>query len=667
LSIFRGAYFDFFNQMRTLILMYIHVRLLNGFNKLLTYQVPSIYQHEQLIGRVVQVPLRNQLVHALVEHQFESLQETPSFTIRELNSLNAFPQDPHYVSFINKLAEYQQIESYILIQRIQQFLTSEKEDEAIIYEQINQTQQVVLTEEQEKVYSFLAPYIEKPLFQPTLVHGVTGSGKTEIYKKLILKAYQKNKTSIVLLPEVTLALQFAHLFKHTLAVPVLSFHSHNTKKEKELLWQTLLAHKPIVIIGVHLPIMLPIGNLGLIIVDEEHEVGYQEKKHPKINTKEAALLRAQHYQIPILLGSATPSTTSLYNSQKKGWKFFQLTKRYAGNFPIIKIINLTEKKHQRKNFWISKELEQAIRQRLEKKEQTIIFLNRRGVCFFIQCKNCSYTPICHHCSVSLTLHNDNELHCHYCGKKEPYPTQCPSCKKDNFLKKGIGTQQVVSILEKLFPMAHIARADLDTSSKKKEWHKTIEQFNKGTIDIMVGTQTITKGYHFPKVTLVGILWADLNLNFPAYHAAETTLQQLIQVAGRAGRESAESLVLVQTMIDHPIFKFINEINYIGFYASEISKRMLLSYPPCGRFSEIELIHKNESTVEKDAQKIINLLAKNKNITILGPAIPPVSKIKNLHRRKIYLKAASFIPISEAYQSIKSKKFASKHYFTPASF
>lgn len=644
--------------------MYINVRLLNGFSKLLTYQVPSIFHNEQLIGRIVQVPLRNQLVHALVQNQFEQFSKIPSFKIRELNSLNAFPHDQHYVTFINRLAEYQQIEPYLLIQRIQQFLHTEKEGEGIIYEQIRQTQKVVLTEEQEKVYSFLSPFIEKPLFQPTLLHGVTSSGKTEIYKKLITKAYENNKTTVVLLPEVTLALQFAHHFKQTLSVPVLSFHSHNTKKEKMFLWQRLLARKPMVIVGVHLPMMLPIGNLGLIIVDEEHEVGYQEKKHPKINTKEAALLRAQQHQIPILLGSATPSITSLYNSQSKNWKFFQLIRRYAGNFPTIKIIQLTEKKNQRRNFWISKELEQAIRQRLEKKEQSIIFLNRRGICFFIQCKNCSYTPMCSRCSVSLTLHNDKELHCHYCGKKEYYPTQCPSCKKDNFLKKGIGTQQVVSILEKLFPMARIARADLDTSSKKKEWNDTVEQFNNGAIDIMVGTQTITKGYHFPRVTLVGILWADLNLNFPVYHAAETTLQQLIQVAGRAGRESEESLVLVQTMTDHTIFKFINEINYIDFYSAEINKRKLLSYPPCGRFSEIELIHKNESTVEQDAQKIISLLIKNRDITILGPSTPPVSKIKNKHRRKIYLKSSQFSSIIKAYQSIKTKKFTSKHYFTP---
>ena len=380
------------------------------------------------------------------------------------------------------------------------------------------------------------------------------------------------KSSLLLLPEVSLAAQFARLLKGQLPsnIPLYSFHSATSVKEKKELWQKLLHNQPVVIVGVHMPLLLPLPHLGLIIIDEEHEVGFQEKKHPKIHTKEAAFLRAQISSIPIIAGSATPSITSLYNVEHKGWHYFELKKRFAGDFPKITVVKLTEQKG-RKNFWISAELDAALAQQLAKKEQTIVFLNRRGYSFFMQCKECGFIPHCVQCSVSLTLHNKAHqdaqsasikgdpsnshstanrsgnsragaahlltnrstvdcLLCHYCAYTSPVPQSCSSCKAgaSSLLKKGIGTQQVVTVLEKLFPQARIARADLDSTLNKKKWIQTIKDFEAGAIDILVGTQTITKGYHFPRVTLVGILWADINLSLPFYNAAEVTLQQLIR-------------------------------------------------------------------------------------------------------------------------------------------
>jgi len=644
--------------------MFITVRLITGFKKPLTYRVPDQYAKDNLVGRLVQVPLRNRLVPAFVERQFDHFQEQPTFTIKELKSLHTFPLDNCYMPFITQLSEYQQIDPLIMLKRLIQFLATEKKHDEPNQDILEETTKVLLTNDQQKIYNSIAEQLKDSSYTPNLLHGVTGSGKTEIYKKLLTKNYNYQKSSIVLLPEVTLALQFEQHFKKTLSIPVYSFHSGTTAKEKRILWQLLLKSEPIVIIGVHLPLMLPISNLGLIIVDEEHEAGYQEKKHPKINTKEGALFRAQLYKIPILLGSATPSLSSLYNVTKRNWNFFQLTKRYTGSFPQINIVQLLENKNKRRNFWISKELENAVSERLQKKEQSIIFLNRRGICFFVQCKTCSHTFSCSHCSVSLTLHNNNELRCHYCGYTTQMPTICPSCKKTSFLKKGVGTQQIVSVLEKLFPKARIARADLDTTVKKKQWQQTIEQFNNGEIDIIVGTQTITKGYHFPGVTLVGILWAELNLNFPIFNAAETTLQQLIQVAGRAGRANKNSLVIVQTMANHDIFRFINEVDYLKFYQTEIKNRELLSYPPCGRLAEIELINNNENIVEKEAQKIVGILSYNKNITILGPSAPPVAKIKNKYRRRIYIKSKSFFTLIDSYKKVRKIKLQSHLYFTP---
>jgi primosomal protein N' (replication factor Y) len=411
-------------------------------------------------------------------------------------------------------------------------------------------------------------------------------------------------------------------------------------------------------------------NLGLIIIDEEHEVGYQEKKHPKTNTKEAAIMRAKLHNIPIELGSATPSVSTLYNIKQRGWHFFQLKKRFAGHFPKIQIVTLNDKK-QRRNFWISQDLQNAIKNRLHKKEQTILFLNRRGHSFFVQCKSCSFIFECRNCSVSLTLHENNNLHCHYCAYFRALPPECPTCQapEKEFIKKGVGTQKLVTIVQNLFPFARIARADMDTSTKKKEWKKTMEDFSNGDIDILIGTQTITKGYHFPKVTLVGIIWADLNLHFPRYNATETTLQQLIQVAGRAGRQTDESLVILQAMAEHHAFSYMREIDYLQFYNEEIETRKEVNYPPCTRLIEIEIRAQSELSVIKDAEKIIDhLFETNKtmqlNTIIMGPAKPPVHKIKNCFSRVIYLKTDNMHHAYRLFNALDKKQYKSSIYFTP---
>jgi len=604
--------------------------------------------------------------------EFTTQPEQITFALKNVQSVEQFPDDQHYFSFIKTLSVYQQVDMFYFIKRIRHFLDQKNDKDHLVHEKkitIFPGNNVTLTDEQQKVSDALIPHIDNPTYKPTLLHGVTGSGKTEVYKKIILHAIESNKTAVLLLPEVTLATTFEHRLKKELPhTSIFGFHSGKTPKEKREVWHNLINKKPMLLIGVHLPILLPIANLGIIIVDEEHEIGYQEKKHPKINSKEVALLRAQQAGIPILLGSATPAISTLHNVKTKKWAFFQLKKRFSGSFPVVSTVMLTENK-QRKQFWISKELEYAIKDRLQKKEQTIIFLNRRGFSFFVQCKSCSFIFSCKNCSVSLTLHDDDILICHYCGTSATLLPQCPECKNrdDTFLKKGIGTQKVVTILQKLFPQARIARADHDISKQKKAWLQIIEGMENQTIDILVGTQTITKGLHFPHVTLVGILWADLNLHFPFYNAAETTLQQLIQVAGRAGRQHEKSSVIVQAMANHEIFNYLNEIDYLQFYANEIKAREEIQYPPCLRMAEIELKHVNELVVEKEAQDAAYLLHSLKNkttISVLGPAKPPVSKIKKIHSRKIYLKGESFAQMGALFEKIKAKNYKSSIYFTP---
>ena len=289
----------------------------------------------------------------------------------------------------------------------------------------------------------------------------------------------------------------------------------------------------------------------------------------------------------------------------------------------------------------------------------------------MQCKKCSFVFECSNCSVSLTLHLNDYLICHYCGVSKQIPDKCPPCKVDKkeFLKKGIGTQQLVAILQKILPTARIDRADLDTTVNKKQWQQTMHDFEQGTIDILVGTQTITKGYHFPNVTLVGILWADLNLHFPMYNAAEHTLQQLIQVAGRAGRQRPESLVIAQTMMDHRIFDYLTEIDYLQFYEQELETRKLVNYPPIIRLAEIEIKHEDEKIIDIDAKLlalVLNAAIKKHNyeIKLLGPALPPVHKVKNMHIRKIYLKTPYFNHLIMAIKTVDKTKFKSSIFFTP---
>jgi len=662
--------------------MFIQVRLLKGFSKLLTYKIPSNISTKNLVGKLVIVPIKNQTISAIVIRQLAQIPENQSFIIKEIKCIESFPEDINYHKLLNTLGRYYQTDHVLFFKRIKHFLseTHTKQQShkmsSITYQTIHNTsnqctsEAIMLTDEQQYVVNFLSEKIINPVYQPTVLHGVTGSGKTEIYKKLIEMTLNQKKTSILLLPEVTLAIQFERILQQQLPknIFICGFHSAITLAHKKKIWQYLIEKKPMLIIGVHLPIFLPIANLGSIIVDEEHEDGYQEKKHPKINSKYAAILRAKIYRIPILMGSATPSLSSLYNVKENNWKFFQLKKRFSGNFPEIKTVFLNDKKYRR-NFWISKPLEDAIADRLEQKKQTIIFLNRRGFSFFVQCKNCNFIFSCPNCSVSLTLHQNSILNCHYCSFEIKQPQFCPTCKEKQFIQKGIGTQQVVALLEQLFPHANIGRADIDITSKKKLWQQTMKDFENGSLDILVGTKTITKGFHFPRVTLVGILWADLNLHFPIFNASETTLQQLIQVAGRAGRSSEKSEVIVQAMGKHSIFNFLNEVDYLKFYADEIEKRKDLGYPPYKRLIEIELKHHNENTVEKEAIILACLfieLVKQKNfpIQVLGPSRPPVAKIKQIYIRKVYLKGGNINLMIDLFHQIQISSYVSSIFFTP---
>jgi len=659
--------------------VYVIVRLLKGFPQPLIYKMVSScdVSNNALIGCIVDVPLKKKTLSAVILRTSKHRPDV-AYNIKNVIRIHMVPSDTQYHAFIKKVARLYGIQTLHFYQRLRSFIDETKQsirgDEPSCD---GKKKDIHLTEEQRVAVEYIEPLIGEKKYAPILLHGVTGSGKTEIYKKALCVAFQQKKTALFICPEVSLARQFESLLQQQLphlSGHILGFHSAITVKQKHLVWQRLCNEVPTIIIGVHLPVFLPISNLGLIIIDEEHENGFEEKKHPKVNSKNAALLRAQQYQIPIIMGSATPSITTLYLARQQQWKQFQLTRRFSGAFPRVENVLLSGA-HKRKHFWFSNQLLAALKETLHAGKQAIIYLNRRGYSFFAQCKGCGYTFCCENCTVSLTVHMGIEdgreiilLRCHYCDFTKQLASSCPECKAsgDTFKQRGIGTQQVVALLQRLFPAACIARADTDISRKKKEWSQTISSFSRQEIDILVGTQIITKGYHFPHVTLVGILWADSSLHFPVYNAHEVALQQIIQVAGRAGRATDNSRVIVQSFTDHEIFNYVNEKHYLAFCERELAVRELTHYPPCGRLLLLELSSQDEAQVIADAHRLASKLEKRKHdsVLLLGPARPIIAKRQRVHSRHIFLKAPTFAPLYKVVEQVELDGFKSGVFITP---
>lgn len=647
---------------------YAYIHLLRGYKKPLLYKVPLSLNIQE--GDIVSVPFQKRHTTGIVTQLVKKLPPQTTFTIREIEKKERMPHDVRFSQFISHIAEQHCISPLLLYERLYSVIqeTNEKKKKLLPFFAQNENSETTLTVDQQKIFDFLLPYIESPCHLATLIHGVTGSGKSEVYAALITSAIKEEKSVFLLLPDVSLALQFQKIFTKKFGdkFPIVGFHSASPLQEKKYVWDIVCKGTAALIIGVHLPVLLPCSNLGLIIVDEEHDQNFQEKRAPHLNSKQVALIRAQRYNIPILLGSATPSLASLHQVKEKHWKFFQLTQRFSGSFPTVKITQLSKPK-RKKSFWISEVLEQEIQQRLTKKEQIIIYINRRGYSFFVMCKECGFVFTCSSCSVSMTVHTQytvNTLQCHYCTSTRPFPEQCSECgaSSNSLLKKGIGTQHVVSLLSSLFPHAKIARADLETTRKRTQWKETMNQFERGEIDILVGTQTITKGYHFPRVTLVGIIWGDLNLHLPSYDATERTLQQLIQVAGRAGRATQASTVIVQVVHDHPVFSYIEEQNYLAFYKHEIEFRKQWLYPPFSSMVTVELSHIKSFVVHEEVQSLFMQLSALHSegvfYKVQGPLKPPVHRIQKKEYRHILIKTDSLPFLKTVLEQIEKANYKS---------
>ncbi|HEX4646403.1 MAG TPA: primosomal protein N', partial [Verrucomicrobiae bacterium] len=473
--------------------------------------------------------------------------------------------------------------------------------------------------------------INPPVF---LLHGVTGSGKTEVYLQAIAHALEQGKGAIVLVPEISLTPQTVERFKARfssgpLQTLVAVLHSHLSAGERHDEWHKIRQGRARIVIGARSAIFAPVDPLGLIIVDEEHEHTYKQEESPRYHARDVAIVRGRMEEAVVVLGSATPSMESFYNCSRGKYTLLEMPERVDNiKMPHVRVIDMRQAMRQGQGIPIfSPQLKEAITRRLERKEQTILFLNRRGYSTSLQCPTCGYVAGCPNCSVSLTYHRQaRKLCCHICGHDEPVPAVCPNpkCRNPAIRYSGLGTEKVEDTLAKLFPQARIKRMDSDALKRKDDYRRILGDFRTGKIDILVGTQMIAKGLHFPNVTLVGIIYADLALHLPDFRAGERTFQLLTQVAGRAGRGDVEGEVFVQAFTPfHPAIQYARRHDFAGFYEQEIEFREQLKYPPVGRVALLTLKGRNEDKVKMSAEhlkrELEKALADARDLVISGPA------------------------------------------------
>src|SRR2546426_2293279 len=447
-----------------------------------------------------------------------------------------------------------------------------------------------------------------------LLHGVTGSGKTEVYLQAIAHTLRQGKGAIVLVPEISLTPQTVERFKARfcsgpLRTLVAVLHSHLSAGERHDEWHKIRQGRARIVVGARSAIFAPVDPLGLIIVDEEHEHSYKQEEAPRYHARDVAVMRGQMEGAVVVLGSATPSLESFYNAQKGKYALLGLPQRADDKkMPLVRVIDMRQEARKEKGTPIfSQKLKEEITSRLERKEQVMLFLNRRGYATSMQCPKCGYVAQCPNCSVALTYHRSKQkLLCHICGHDEPAPSVCPNekCRNPAIRYAGLGTEKVEDTLAKLFPRARVKRMDSDALKRKEDYRRILGDFRTGKIDILVGTQMIAKGLHFPNVTLVGIIYADLSLHQPDFRAGERTFQLLTQVAGRAGRGDVEGEVIVQAFTPfHPAIQYARRHDFAGFYEQEIEFREQLKYPPITRAALLTLKGRNEDKVKFSANHV----------------------------------------------------------------
>jgi primosomal protein N' (replication factor Y) len=518
---------------------------------------------------------------------------------------------------------------------------------------------ITLTVEQQRIVDQVEADWEQGTAATYLLKGVTGSGKTEVYMELIARTIARGRQAILLIPEIALTYQTVMRFKNRFGDRVSILNSRLSQGERYD--QYLRAEKGDIdiMIGPRSALFSPFARLGLIIIDEEHESSYKSETAPRYHAREVAIERARMNGASVILGSATPSVESFYQTELGNYRLLELNNRIGSSrLPDCEVVDLREELRCGNRSILSMRLQELIEERLERGQQIMLFLNRRGVAGFVSCRACGHVVKCPHCDVSLSQHNDGRMVCHYCGYSQPVPATCPACGSRYISGFKAGTQKVEQMVKSRFPMARVLRMDFDTTRTKDGYEKILSAFSNREADILIGTQMIVKGHDFANVTLVGILAADMSLHVGDYHAAERTFQLLTQAAGRAGRGESLGQVIIQTYSpDHYAVQTAKEQDYEAFYRQEISYRQMLCYPPVWNLLVVMCTSENAQLLQEECMQLRNwmdTLPDMERIQIVGPADAAVSKINDIYRKVIYLKTADYNRLVELKDAIEKK-------------
>lgn len=536
------------------------------------------------------------------------------------------------------------------------------------------TEPLPRTSEQELVYNKISEVLDRRLYGAFLLHGITGSGKTEVYMQTIERCISLGRQAIVLVPEISLTPQMVERFKGRFGNKVAVMHSRLSTGERYDEWRKIREGRVQVAIGARSAIFAPFSDLGLIVMDEEHETSYKQEETPKYHARDVAIRRARQHQAAVILGSATPSLESYHAARSLDNEHYapmllEMNARASGSMlPSIQIVDMREELREGNRSMFSRQLHAGIEARLERGEQSVLFLNRRGFSTFVMCRTCGYVAGCPDCDISLTYHQkSNNLRCHYCGYAVPAPSVCPECGSEHIRYFGTGTQRVETELSKLFPGIRVIRMDVDTTTEKGSHEKLLQTFREKKGDVLLGTQMVAKGLDFTDVTLVGVIAADTSLNFPDFRSAEKTFQLLTQVAGRAGRHQLPGEVVIQTYIpDHYSIVHASSHDYNSFVREELLHRKALHYPPYSRLILVTLSHEKLPLLLRMAENFTaNLRGKAQQLgwfgnmdrftrdvlDILGPVASPIPRIKNRYRFQCMVKYRGSLDAAELVRSV----------------
>lgn len=610
------------------------------------------WRQEQLVDIKYEVHTRNKvktirLVRSLltekqIEEEWAKLRQNAKKQKELLLCLSELSQEEPIAYFKNK-----GISTAVLNQGKEkgwlEFIESERYRDPYKDRVFDQTTALELNAEQKNAVEQIITAGQQQKDQVFLLEGITGSGKTEVYLQAIADVLSENKTAIMLVPEIALTPQMVERFKGRFGESVAVLHSGLSQGEKYDEWRKIEREEAQVVVGARSAIFAPLKNIGLIIVDEEHESSYKQDETPRYHARDLAIWRSKYHHCPIVLGSATPSLESRARAQKGVYQLLQLNHRAkaAAQLPAIEIVDMREEFQNHRTSTFSANLQEKIQNRLDKKEQTVLLLNRRGYSSFVMCRDCGFVLPCPNCDISLTLHMDTRsMHCHYCGHEEPIPNRCPNCGGNKIRYYGTGTQKVEEELRELYPQARILRMDVDTTRRKGAHEQILQKFGAKEADILLGTQMIAKGLDFPEVTLVGVLNADTSLNLPDFRSSEHTFQLLTQVSGRAGRAEKAGEVVIQTFNpQHYAIELAKKQNYEQFYQQEMHVRHRGGYPPYYFTVKITASHPEEQVAAKKIFQIANQLKEvlSPQSLLLGPTPSMILRVKNRYYYQLIIK------------------------------